>query len=93
MPGNGGRPKKEVFFERGYGIINILNVAVILAIIAPLFLFSELARWQKIGYVIGTVLWLTNLMFVGSFGLGTVAVLVLLVSCAQLICDYFPIRP
>ncbi len=85
--------RQQGLFDKGDKAIFILDLAVLLAIIAPLFLFNELARWQKIGYVVGTGLWLTNLFFIGSFGLGLIAVVVLLVSCVQLLCEYFPFRP
>ncbi len=72
-------------------MINIFQIVVTLALVAPLFLFGELARWQKIGYLLGAALWIANL-FVGSFALGAVGLVILLVSCAKLITDHFPIR-
>ena len=72
-------------------MINIFNVAVTLALVAPLVMFSELERCQRIGYGIGAMLWIVNL-FVGNFALGAAGALILLVSCAKLIVEHFPIR-
>ena len=72
-------------------MINIFNVAVTLALVAPLFLLGELERWQQIGYGVGAAMWLINL-FVGSFALGLIAVVILLISCARLIVEHFPFR-
>jgi Na+/glutamate symporter len=73
-------------------MINIFNIIFALLVFAPLFLLNELERWQKIGYVVGVVLWLSNLLFVGSLALGIIAFLVLFISCVRLIVDHFPIR-
>ena len=71
-------------------MINIFNVFFFLCLIAPPFLFNELEKWQKIGYMIGAGLWLINL-FVGNGLLFIIAFLVLAISCIQLICGVFPI--
>ena len=73
-------------------MLNIFNVFFFLALIAPLFLFSELERWQRIGYILGASVWLVNLLLVGSGYLVALAFLILAVSCAKLIIEIFPIR-
>ena len=73
-------------------MLNIFNVFFALALIAPLFAFDELERWQRIGYLAGAALCLVNLLFIGSAIALGIAYVVLAVSCAKLIVDHFPIR-
>lgn len=72
--------------------MNFFNVFFIVCLIAPLFFFSDMARWQQIGYAIGAVTWLVNVLLVGSGLLGALAFIILFVSCVQLIVEHFPFR-
>lgn len=73
-------------------MMSYFNVFLMSALIAPLFFFSDMARWQKIGYAIGAVTCLVNAFLVGSGLLGLLAFVILFVSCVQLIVEHFPFR-
>jgi hypothetical protein len=72
--------------------MNIINIAFILCLIAPLFFFGEMASWQRIGYICGVVVWLANSLLIGSMILGVIAFFMLLVSSIQILVEHFPIR-
>lgn len=73
-------------------MLNILNVFFVLCLAAPLFFFSELERWQKLGYIIGAAIWLINLLLIGNGVVLLIAYIVLAASCARLVVEHFPIR-
>ena len=73
-------------------MLNFVNVFFTICLIGPLFLFREMARWQQIGYIAGSAMWLLNMFVIGDTALGVVAFVVLAVSCVQVVVEYFPFR-
>jgi len=61
-------------------------------LIAPLFFFHDMEPWQKIGYLLGSVLWLLNFFLIGSGTVAFIAFVVLFVSCIQIVVEHFPFR-
>ena len=73
-------------------MLNFVNVFFLMCLVGPLFLFREMARWQQTGYIVGVILYLLNLFVIGSGVLGGVAIVVLFISCVQVVVEYFPFR-
>ncbi len=73
-------------------MLGFFNIFFMACLIGPLFFFWDMARWQQIGYVSGSCLWLLNAFVVGSGILGIVALVVLFVSCIQVVVEHFPLR-
>jgi hypothetical protein len=72
--------------------VNFFNVFFMACLIGPLFFFGDMARWQQIGYISGSALWLLNSFAIGSGILGFIAFVVLFASCIQVVVEHFPFR-
>ena len=72
--------------------MNIMNIFFMLALLVVPFYFSSMARWQVMGYFVGVGLHLLNAFVLGSPLLLAITLLVLLISCIQVIVENFPIR-
>ena len=73
-------------------MLGTLTCFYIGAVIGTLFVFSEMERWQKIGYGIGVLIGLVNFLAISSWTLAAVADVVLLISCVQAWTEYFNLR-
>ncbi|MFW6158454.1 MAG: hypothetical protein ACOC8E_03765 [Planctomycetota bacterium] len=73
-------------------MLSFFNVLFMACLIGPFFLFSEMARWQRIGYVSGCALWVWNSFVIGSGVLGLVALITIVISAIQVVAEYFPFR-
>ncbi len=68
------------------------KVFVMACLIGPLFLFREMRLWQQAGYLLGASLWLLNTFSLESRALKLAATVILVVSCAEVVIEYFPLR-
>jgi hypothetical protein len=60
--------------------------------VAPLFLFSEMRLWQRIGYLFGAGLWLLSSFALPDATLKIIASVVLIVSSAEVVMEHLPFR-
>ena len=72
--------------------MGFFNIFFMACLIAPLFFFGDMERWQQMGYIGGSVIWLLNSFVIGSGILGGIAFVVLFVSCIQIVVEHFPFR-